>query len=310
MTESIQGKKKAFNIKRAFFIIAFIILPVINFLVFYVYVNANSFIMGFQKTVDGTTVFTLEHFDRFFKEFSSETSEIRLALINTLKTFLIVEIMFPIGFLVSYFLYKKIPLYNVFRIIFFLPTLIAGTVITSVYMQIIGVEGPIAELVKNIYNLDYVPTLIADERFANTFVFVQLIWLSFPGNMILWGGTLSRIPESVLESAKLDGVNWWQEAFRIIVPIVWPTFSLLFLLAFVGLFGSTGNVFLLTKGDYGTQTISNWMYLQVYNTTGSANMSNIYNYMSAVGLFLTAVTLVLSVLVRKITGRFNSEIEY
>jgi len=266
--------------------------------------------MGFQKTIDGQKVFTLEHFARFFNEFTLESSEIKLSFINTFKTFGINLIMFPIGFLVSYFLYKKIPLHNTFRLVFFLPSLIAGTIVTSIYLQIIGIEGPIAQIVKHIYKLDYVPTLIADDRFANTFVFVELIWLSFPTNMIIWGGTLSRIPTAVIESAKLDGVNWWQEAFRIIVPIVWPTFSLQFLLTFVGIFGASGSVFLLTGGNYGTQTLKTWMYLQVYNNTGTINMSNLYNYMSAIGLMLTAVTLLLSVGIRKITSTFNTDVDY
>ena len=40
----VQNKrKKPVNIKRGIFILSFIILPVVNFLVFYVYVNANAF---------------------------------------------------------------------------------------------------------------------------------------------------------------------------------------------------------------------------------------------------------------------------
>ena len=140
----VQNKrKKPVNIKRGIFILSFIILPVVNFLVFYVYVNANAFFMGFQETQNGITRFTLTHFSRFFREFTLETSQIREAFFNTLITFLIQQIMFPLGFLVSYFLYKKIPLSGVYRVLFFLPTIIPATVISSFYMQLIGVDGPI-----------------------------------------------------------------------------------------------------------------------------------------------------------------------
>lgn len=303
----VQNKrKKPVNIKRGIFILSFIILPVVNFLVFYVYVNANAFFMGFQETQNGITRFTLTHFLRFFREFTLETSQIREAFFNTLITFLIQQIMFPLGFLVSYFLYKKIPLSGVYRVLFFLPTIIPATVVSSFYMQFIGVDGPIAPVFQKFYNLNYIPELLASNRFANKFVLLQMFWLGFPGNLILWGGTLGRIPSSVIESAKLDGVGWFREAFSIVIPMVWPTFAMMWMLSVVGLFGASGNVFLLTQGEYGTMTLNCWMYLQVYKNQANAALSNVYNYMSAVGFMITLVSVVLSFGIRKLTNKIET----
>ncbi len=306
---AIIRKKKPINVSRVFFIISFIILPVLNFLIFYVYVNLDSFVMAFQMNVDGQTIWTLENFNRFFREFTLESSTIRIAFRNTFLTFGINLIMFPICFFVSFFLYKKIFLYRVFRTIFFLPSIIAGTIISAVFMQIVGTKGPIAKIVQDLYQLNYVPTLLGDSRFANATVLAQMIWLGFPGSMIIWGGTFSRIPNSVIESARLDGVNWVQEAFRIIIPIVWPTFALQLMLTFVGMFGSSGNVFLLTKGEFGTQTLSNWMYMQVYGNTGGGN-NNAFCYLSAVGMLISAAAITISLVVRTITNRVFQDIQY
>ena len=303
----VQNKrKKPVNIKRGIFILSFIILPVVNFLMFYVYVNANAFFMGFQETQNGITRFTLTHFSRFFREFTLETSQIREAFFNTLITFLIQQIMFPLGFLVSYFLYKKIPLSGVYRVLFFLPTIIPATVVSSFYMQFIGVDGPIAPVFQKLFNLDYTPELLASDRFANKFVLLQMFWLGFPGNLILWGGTLGRIPSSVIESAKLDGVGWFREAFSIVIPMVWPTFAMMWMLSVVGLFGASGNVFLLTQGEYGTMTLNCWMYLQVYKNQANAALSNVYNYMSAVGFMITLVSVALSFGIRKLTNKIET----
>lgn len=136
-----------------------------------------------------------------------------------------------------------------------------------------------------------------------------MIWLSFPGNLIIWGGTFARIPESVVEAARIDGVNWVQEAFKIIIPIVWPTFALMFILSIAGIFGASGQVFLLTMGQAGTQTISNWMYMQVYGATIN-NSSNAFNFMSALGMFLTVISCVLSLTLRKISSKLFQEVEY
>ena len=53
-------KRKAMD---ALFYISFMIIPVIAFALFYVYVNLDSFIMAFQKPVDGKLVFA--KFDNF-----------------------------------------------------------------------------------------------------------------------------------------------------------------------------------------------------------------------------------------------------
>jgi len=302
--------KNPIKLSRVIFILSFILIPTLHFAIFYVYVNLNSFIMAFQLNKGGTIYWTLENFSRFFTEFLSNGSEMGQAFKNTFITFIIQQVMFLIGFLVSYFLYKKIFLYRAFRVFFFLPSLVAGTIVSSIFMKIVGVDGPFSLLFQKMFNLDYRPELLADSQFANQTVWMHMIWLSFPGNMVLFGGAFGRIPESVIESAKLDGVNWIQEAFRIIVPMVWPTIGLLLMLNIAGIFGASGSVFLLTKGGYGTQTLSNWMYMQIYNLTGNPGESNAFNYMSAVGMMLTIVSVTLAFILRKLSGKIFDEVQY
>jgi len=303
-------KKKRFSLERLLFILVSTVPSVVYFTVFYIYVNLNSFAMAFQTTKDGIMSFTLEHFTRFFKEIGSPVSELSVAFKNTGITFIIGNVMFALSFFVSYFLYKKVPHYNIFRICFFLPGLISGTIVSSIFMRIVGVDGPIAPIFQKLYNLEYTPTLLSDERFANLIIWGNMIWLGFPGNMILFGGTLSRLPESVLEQGKLDGVGWVKEATLIIIPMIWPMISLMIVLNIAGVFGASGNVFLLTQGKHGTQTVSNWMFMQVYNTVGSPDVSNAYNFLSAVGLLLTVVSCGIAFLVRRIANSYFEGVTY
>lgn len=293
-------KRKAMD---ALFYASFMIIPVAAFLVFYVYVNLDSFVMAFQKPENGKLVFAgLENFKWVFEKIKNgsvnDADNIRLAFLNTFKTFGIQMIMFPIGLFVSYFIYKKIFGYKVFRVIFYLPTLISGVVVSFFYLQIMQ-NGFMPKLLQNLYNLDYkLVNPLVNSDFANKMVLLNFIWLNFPGSLIIWGGTFSRIPESVLESARLDGVNWVQEMFLIILPLVWPTFVLMVTLQLSGVFGETGAVFLLTQGGYGTQTVSNWMYMQVYNSSNPYESGTLY-YVAAMGLMLTVISCAIAILVRK-----------
>ena len=217
--------KKKINKIRVAFILCCVTIPVIQWLIFYVYANFSSIIMAFQNDAE-EGAFTLMHFQRFLKEFQLPTSEIYLAFKNTFLTFGILVLVFPFKVMVSFFIYKKIPLAGFYRIIFFLPTIIFSVAIALIFQRLMSVDGFIAQTVAKWLEMDYTPEFLADTRFANTVVLANLLWLGFPGDLIIWGGTFARIPEEVLESGKIDGTTWWTEFTRIVVPLVWPTVAL------------------------------------------------------------------------------------
>lgn len=300
-------RKKPIRKERLAFIICCCALPVINWLVFYVFTNMSSFVMAFTNK-DGIVSF--DNFIRFWEELNNPISDIRVAIKNTFLTFAILVATFPFKVLVSYFIYKKVPGAGIYRILFFLPSIIFGVALAMIFQKIIGVNGFIAQGIQEILHLEQTPELLADTRFANTTVLLHMIWLGFPGDLIIWGGTFARIPTDVLESGKIDGVNWWQEFTKITVPMVWPTVALQMVLLFCGIFGASGQVFLLTKGRFGTMTISAWMYLQLYNLSGNQYTSNAFNYMSAVGLVITVIAITISLVVRKWTDKAFDEVEF
>lgn len=300
-------KRKKMSKTDVLFILFGITLPIINWLIFYVYANFSSIAMAFTSS-QGT--FSLENFTRFFEEFRLPTSQIREALRNTFITFGVMFVTFPFKVLVSYFIYRKIPFYKFYRIVFFLPTIIFSVAIALIFIQIVGVKGVIAQSIGEWLKLDYVPELLADSRFANLVVILNMMWLTFPGDLIIWGGTFARIPDDVLESGKIDGVTWWTEFTRIVVPMVWPTVALQMVLLFCGIFGASGNVFLLTEGKFGTMTLTAWMYVTLYRNSGTVYTSNVYNYLSAVGLIITIVAVILSLSIRRITDKLFDEVEY
>lgn len=217
---------------------------------------------------------------------------------------------FPFKVLVSFFIYKKVPFYKFYRIVFFFPTIIFSVAVALIFTKLVGPDGAIAQMVQKWLELDYTPELLADERFANITVILNLLWLTFPGDLIIWGGTFARIPEDVLESGRIDGVTWWTEFTKIVVPLVWPTVALQMVLLFCGIFGASGQVFLLTGGQYGTMTLNAWMYITLYNNSGNMYTSNAYNYMSAVGVVITVIAVVLSLSIRKLTDKMFDQVEY
>lgn len=300
-------KKKKKNWLRISFILFCVALPVLNWLIFYVYVNLSSFTMAFT---DKNGTFGFDNFIRFYNEFKVPSSQIRIAFRNTLLTFVILILSYPFKVLVSFFIYKKVPFAGIYRILFFLPSIIFGVAVAMIFNRMVGPNGAIAQWVQEVFHLEYTPELLADSRYANITVLLHMLWLGFPGDLIIWGGTFARIPEEILEAGRIDGVSWWTEFTKIVVPMVWPTVSLQMVLMICGIFGSSGAVFLLTGGEYNTITLSCWMYLQVLNVAGTPNTSNAFNYLSAVGFVITVVAVILSLLVRKLADSFFEEVEF
>lgn len=311
--DKVKKKRKADKTEK-WFILSFMIIPVISFLLFYVYVNLDSFVMAFQKPENGKLVFAgFENFKWVFEKIKDgstyEIDDLRLAFKNTFITFGIQMIMFVCGMLVSYFIYKKIAGYKTFRVIFYLPTIIS-TIVTSYFFIALMNSEFVPQLLTKMFRLDYVmKSPLADSDFANKMVWLNFIWLTFPANMILWGGTFSRIPDSVLESARLDGVSWIRELVQIILPMVWPTLVLLLTTNLAGIFGATGNVFLLTEGKYGTQTVSNWMYQKVQQATNPYTSDHLYR-VSAMGLLLTVISCAIAIFVRKFLNSKVEEVQF
>lgn len=300
-------KKKKVSKSRVAFLLFCIVPPLLHFLIFYIYPNISSFFMAFTN-VDSE--FSFDNFTRFYKEIANPESELRIGLKNTAITFGLLVVTFPFKVLVSYFIYKKVPGHKFYRIVFFLPTIIFSVAMALIFQQFVGIDSFIAKWVQEACELSYVPDLLADSDFANTVILLNLLWIGFPGDLIIWGGTFARIPDDVLESGKVDGTTWWTEFTKIIVPMVWPTVALQMVLLSCGFFGASGSVFLLTKGQYGTMTFAAWQYLELYEYSGSQYTSNIYNYLSAVGLITTVIAVTISVTVRKFANNVFEEVEF
>lgn len=305
--ETLTKKKKPFVKTRTLFIICCVALPVIQWLLFYVYTNFSSIAMAFIGQ-DGE--FTFYNFARFFKEMGLETSKIRIGFRNTFITFAIQMVTFPLKVLVSYFIYKKIPGYRIYRIVFFIPMVLFSICTTMFFTRIVGVNGIIAQTIGDWLNLETTPEILGDSRFANIAVLAHMVWLQFPGDLIIWSGTFARIPEETLEAGRVDGTTWWTEFTRLVVPMVWPTVALKMVLLFCTIFSASGSVFLLTGGEYETMTVNTWLYITLLNHSGQYYTSNGYNYLSAVGLMLTVVAVAISLIVRTITDKFFDDVEY
>lgn len=283
------------------FAYAVLALPIIYFFIFYVYVNFSSIALAFQSSKTGKLTF--ENFRFVWHELTRSGTDLFGVLKNTMTFWLLGWIMMPINIVVSFILYKQIRGNKFFQTVFYLPSIISAVVWMTAYKNFINPEGPLMRLFASMgFYKNGVPELLNDSRYAFGAVIGSSVWLGIPSNMLIYCGSLCRIPHDVIEAARLDGVGFWGEIRHVTFPLLGPLIATQVLLHCTTILNSSGNVLLLTEGKWGTSTLNYWLYEQVV-VSGQVNIP------SAMGLLMTLVTIPIVVLSRFLTRRIE-DIEY
>lgn len=286
--EKVQPKKIKIDKQKTLFMASFLAIPIINFLIFFVYTNISSFFMAFQRPIyDGATemYFTMENFQKVFNSFFVDADgTLRTGLINTVLFYLSgTLIIMPVSILMSYFIYKKIPGYRSFRFIAYLPQIIASSALVIIFKYSLSSGGPLAAIYKAV-GREYSNPLIREPGAIITLLIYNVMF-GFGGNLIVYGGAMGSINAEVLEAGELDGCTWFQELIYLIIPMMWATLSTSFILGLAGILGSSGPILAFTKGQYGTTTLS----FQIYNLVSGVNGYKDLYYASAIGITMTVI---------------------
>ncbi len=294
------------------FCYAMLLLPIIQFCIFYIWINANSILMAFKEfdgySDDGGELFkwSFYNFGRFFKEWNNPSSVIVAAIGNTFKYFAAGVCMIPVSFFVAYFLYKKIWGYKFFRVVFFLPSIISAVLFVTVYKKLIDYGGPI-DFFLSLFGVR-IPPLLTDDSKATATIIAYTVWTGLGVNMLLYQSAMSRVPKEVMEAAQLDGVPWYRELTQIVLPMVWPTLSTTLILLITSMFNSTGPILLfmgtgVEVDNPATMTISFWIYRQTQKAVD-------LNYPAAVGMFFTFISVPIVYIVRYLLNKIDPKVTY
>ena len=93
------------------------------------------------------------------------------------------------------------------------------------------------------------------------------IWKTTPFMSLLLLAGLAQIPDDYLESAKVDGATAWQGFYKVIVPNMKAAIMVALLFRTLDAFRIFDNVFIMTQGAQGTETLSFLAYRQTITRT-------------------------------------------
>lgn len=291
------------RLKRTLFIVGMLSIAIANFLVFWLYVNFNSILMAFQMQTSKGLVWTMDNFERFFREVKIPDFQLGLAIKNSMLLYVTgTFISLPLSLLFAYYLFKKVLGANVFRVVFFLPSIISAAVLVTLFKYLVMPSGPLNEILSMLSGRDVAIEWVVDEQYSMFTILYYTVWTGFGGNIVMLTGAIRRIPEDVIEYGKLEGISMTRELFNIVIPLMWPTLSTLLICNTAGLFTASGPVLLFTEGQFGTMTLGYFIFDKV--------QAGQYYYPSAIGLIFTFVGVPVTLGVKWLCDHVIEDVQY
>ena len=196
---------------------------------------------------------------------------------------------------------EKIKGQNFFRIIFYIPNILSVVVISAIFSAIYDPNNGLLNSIIGIFRgSEKTPILwLGDQKLVIYSLVIAMIWQAIGYYMVMYMASMASVPESLYESANLEGAGRIRQFFSITLPLIWTnirTTLTFFVISSINI--SFLIVKALTNGgpDGATEVFLSYMYKQAYTNSS-------YGYGMAIGVVVFLFSFGLSALINFVTKR-------
>jgi len=145
----------------------------------------------------------------------------------------------PIGLALAALLATRIRASSIYRSIIFTPTILSVVIVGFVWKLILNPAWGISRTVLATLGLGALdqPWLGLESSALVTLSLIS-VWQNIGIPMMLFLAALIRIPEDLVEAARVDGAGVWKIFWKIQFPLILPTVGIVAVLTFVGNFNA------------------------------------------------------------------------
>jgi ABC-type sugar transport system permease subunit len=216
-------------------------------------------------------------------------TKFRVALRNNGFLLLGVPVLILLALATSSIIFEGVKGWRFFRTIFFLPYVLAITVVSVVFSFLYRSDGIINFILARIGLAFLQPDWLGNVNLAIFSVLLVIIWHEFGFGMILFLARLMSIDVQLYEAAIIDGANWWQRLRYVTVPQLRTIIEFYTVICIINLLSWSFNfIYSMTGGGPGNASYI--MEFYIYKTAFSYSSPN---YASALSVLLFIVVLVL-----------------
>lgn len=194
-----------------------------------------------------------------------ENEDFVRTLLNTAYfTVLVVPLQCGLGLAVAMLINTKLPMRQLFRGIYFLPTVISMVVVSVIWFSLFQMSGFFNSLLNALtFGLVDPVDWLGNPKTAMPALVLMSAWQGFPFQMVVYLAGLQSINTDLYEAARLDGANRFNEFWHITMPGLLNTHILVVMTTTILAFKLFTQVELLTKGGPSgvTDTLVRFIYL-------------------------------------------------
>ncbi|MFH1908534.1 MAG: sugar ABC transporter permease [Chloroflexota bacterium] len=102
---------------------------------------------------------------------------------------------------------------------------------------------------------------------VNTIALIVVgVWMWTGFCMTILAAALKGVSVEILEAARVDGASEWAVFWKIMVPQILPTITVVVTIMVINVLKIFDIVYVMTGGNYGTEVIANRMYIEMYTS--------------------------------------------
>jgi ABC-type sugar transport system permease subunit len=266
-----------------------LVLPAVIFMsIFFVYPLFNTFLWSFYDFSPFRRVYNFVGLQNYFKVTSTDL--FRTGVINTvvwvplvagLGTFIALA-----GGLVTYTKFKGS---KIFRALFTMPIVLIPSGVGIMWALMFSDPFGLVNHILAFLGVETRPWL-AIPSFTIYLVAITEIWFDVPMLYLMLTAGLESLPSAPLEAAEIDGASNIKKTWHVILPLLRPILSIVFLLTSIDSFRRFAMIWIMTQGGPGiaSATLSVVAYKEMFQLWE-------YGMGSAISVILVLIALAFSI---------------
>lgn len=180
---------------------------------------------------------------------------------------------------------------NFFRTIFYLPAVLAGIAVATMWRWMYNPNFGVVNYTLTALGLEgLIQSWLGNPTIALFSIFVASTWVVTGLNMVLFLAGLQNVPRDLVEAALVDGAGAWQRFRNVTIPSLQPTIVIVIALTVINSLKVFDLIVGMTNGGpaQSTQVLALWSFTQSF---GNHN----FGEGNAIATILLIVTLVIVV---------------
>lgn len=273
------------NIRRSSWFYAMFALPLAYFMIFH-YLPMFGILIAFQR-YDVYSGFISSPWVglRFFQQFLTDAYFYQLLRNTILLGVLELVFVFPTPIVFALLLNEltSVGYRKIVQTVSYMPYFLSMVVVVGIVVNFLASDGPVNNLLRS-FSIPSIPFMSRAEWFRPVYI-VSHIWQNVGWGSIIYLAAITNIDPQLYEAATIDGANRWQQAWRVTLPSISPTITILLVLAIGNILSVSFEKVLLLYNPAVYETadiISTYVYRR--GIVGAD-----YSFAAAVGLFNSVV---------------------